>query len=109
MGHPKPSRELVNQTGTLSVSGSFDFDVSFDLLELPHSAHEVEGKMYTYGRLKFRQELEPSSVIMLLTAARLTLRGGGIEVLVFLHGLNSFGIVGPIRDVEHQSTSKEVQ
>jgi hypothetical protein len=44
-----------------------------------------------------------------LTAARLTLRGGGIEVLVFLHGLNSFGIVGPIKDVEHQSASKEVQ
>jgi hypothetical protein len=109
MGHPKPIRELVNQTGTLSVSGSFDFDVSFDLLELPHSTHGVEGKMYTYGRLKFRQELEPSLVSMLLTSARLTLKGGGIEVSIFLHGSNSFGIVGPIKDVEHQSTSKEAR
>ena len=109
MFHPKPIRELVNQTGTLSVLGSFDFDVSFDLLELPHSAHEVDGKMYTYGRLKFREELEPSSVSILLTAARLTLRGGGIEVLIFLHGRNSFGVVGPIKDVEHQSTSTAIR
>ena len=34
MGHPNPFRELVNKTGKLSVSGLFNFDVSFDLLEL---------------------------------------------------------------------------
>jgi hypothetical protein len=103
MGHPKPIRELVNTTGTLSVSGLFDFDVSFDLLELPDSVDGVEGKLYTYGRLKFRQELEPSLVSMLLTAARLTLRGGGIEVSIFLHGCNSFGVVGAIRDVAEEA------
>jgi hypothetical protein len=99
MGHPKPLRELVNKTGTLSVSGAFDFDVFFDLLELHDSTHGVDGKLYTYGRLRFRQELEPSLVGMLLTATRLTLRGGGIEVSIFLHGRNSFGVVGPIKDV----------
>ena len=109
MAHPKSIRELVNQTGTVSVSGLFSFDVSFDLLELPHSAHGVGGKLYTYGRLKFHQELEPSSVSMLLTAARLTLKGGGIEASIFLHGRNSFGIVGPIKDVEHQSTSTAIR
>jgi hypothetical protein len=109
VAHPKSIRELVNQTGTVSVSGLFSFDVSFDLLELPHSTHGVGGKLYTYGRLKFHQELEPSSVSMLLTAARLTLKGGGIEVSIFLHGRNSFGIVGPIKDVEHQSTSTAIR
>jgi hypothetical protein len=108
VGHPKSIRELVNQTGTVST-GLFSFDVYFDLLELPRSAHAVGGKLYTYGRLKFHQELEPSSVSMLLTAARLTLKGGGIEVSIFLHGRNSFGIVGPIEEVEHQSTSKAIR
>lgn len=108
MGHAKPIRELVNQTGTVST-GLFSFDVYFDLLELPHSAQAVGGKLYTYGRLKFHQELEPSSVSMLLTAARLTLRGGGIEVSIFLHGRNSFGIVGPIKDVAQEAALKDVR
>lgn len=99
MGHNMPIREFVNQTGTLSVSGSFDFNVSFDLLELPDSVDGVECKLYTYGRLRFRQELEPSLVSMLLTSARLTLKGGGIEASIFLHGRNSFGVVGPITDI----------
>ena len=95
MGQAKPIREFVNQTGTLSVSGAFKFDVSFDLLELPG----VDGKMYTYGRLRFREELETSLVSMLMTASRLTLNGGGIEVSIFLHGRHSFGVVGPIKGV----------
>jgi hypothetical protein len=109
VGHAKPIREFVNQTGTVSVSGLFSFDVSFDLLELPNSVDGVGGKLYTYGRLKFHQELEPSMVSMLMTSARLTLNGGGIEVSIFLHGRNSFGIAGPIEDVEHEYTSKEVR
>ena len=99
MGNLKPIRELVNKTGTLSVSGLFNFDVSFDLLELPDSFDGVEGKLHTYGRLRFLQELEPSLASILLTSARLTLKGGGIEVSIFLHGRNSFGVVGPIKDV----------
>lgn len=103
MGQPKSIREFVNQRGTVSVSGSFSFDVSFDLLELPNSVDGVGGTLYTYGRLKFHQELEPSMVSMLLTAAHLSLRGGGIEVSIFLHGRNSFGVAGPISDSAQQA------
>jgi hypothetical protein len=103
MGHAKPIREFVNQTGTLSVSGAFKFDVVFDLLELPDPTDGVAGKRHTYGRLTFREELETSLVSMLLTASRLTLKGGGIEVSIFLHGRNSFGVVGPIKDVAEQA------
>jgi hypothetical protein len=99
MGHTKPIRELVNETGTLSVSGLFMFDVFFDLLELPDPADGGAGKRYTYGCLRFREELEPSSAKMVLSSARLTLNGGGIEVSIFLHGRNSFGVIGPIKDV----------
>jgi len=106
VGQPKSIksiREFVNQTGTVSVSGSFSFDVSFDLLELPNSVDGVGGKLYTYGRLKFHQGLEPSMVSLFLSAAHLTLRGGGIEVSIFLHGRNSFGLAGPIRNVAQQA------
>jgi hypothetical protein len=99
MGQAQPSREFVNMTGTLSVSGLFMFDVFFDLLELPDPADGGAGKRYTYGRLMFREELETSLVSMLMTASRLTLKGGGIEVSIFLHGRNSFGVIGPIKDV----------
>jgi hypothetical protein len=99
MGHSEPIRELVNEAGTLSVSGLFSFDVSFDLLDLPDSADGVVEKRYTYGRLRYRQELEPALAKMLLSSARLSLRGAGIEVSIFLHGRNSFGIIGPIKDV----------
>ena len=102
MRYPIPIRELVNMTGTLSISGLFDLQVLFDLLDLADSPKGVEGKRYTYGRLRFREELEPSLVSMLLSFARLTLNGGGIEVSIFLHGRNSFGVLGPIKDVaEH--------
>jgi hypothetical protein len=103
MGHPKPIRELVNKTGTLSVSGLFNFDVSFDLLELPDSVDGVEGKLYTYGRLTFPQALEPVLENFLLSASRLTLKGGGIEVSIFLHGCNSFGVIGLIRDMAEEA------
>jgi hypothetical protein len=103
MGHSKPIRELVNKTGTLSVSGHFQFDVFFDLLDLSDSADGVAGKRYTYGRLRFREELEPALAKMLLSSSRLTLKGGGIEVSIFLHGRNSFGVIGPIKDVAEQA------
>jgi hypothetical protein len=103
MGHPKPIRELVNTTGTLSVAGLFNFDVSFDLLELPDSVDGVEGKRYTYGRLTFHQALEPALEGVLLSASRLTLKGGGIEVSIFLHGSKSFGVVGQIKDVAEEA------
>jgi hypothetical protein len=103
MGHAKPVRELVNKTGTLSVSGLFRFDVFFDLLELPDSTDGVGGNRYTYGRLRFREALEPALAKMLLSSARLTLSGGGIEVSIFLHGCNSFGVIGPIKDVAEQA------
>jgi len=99
MSHSKPIRELVNETGTLSVSGVSDFHVFFDLLDLPDSPEGVAGKRYTYGRLRFREALEPPLAKILLSSARLTLKGGSIEVSIFLHGRNSFGIVGPITDV----------
>jgi hypothetical protein len=99
MGHPMPIRELVNKTGTLSVSGLFSFDVFFDLLDLPDPSDGVAGKRYTYGRLRFREQLEPSLTRMVLSSGRLTLDGGGIKVSIFLHSRNSFGIVGPITDV----------
>ena len=102
MGYPMLIREFVNETGTLSVSGLFDFQVFFDLLDLPDSPEGIEGKRYTYGRLRFRQELEPALARMLLSSARLTLRGGGIEVSIFLHGRNSFGVIGPIKDVTEE-------
>jgi hypothetical protein len=98
MGNPEPIRELVNETGTLSA-GKFNFDVFFDLLDLPDSHQGLEGKRYTYGCLRFRQELDPALAKMLLSSTRLTLKGGGIEVSIFLHGRKSFGVVGPITDV----------
>jgi|ERR1019366_5542381 hypothetical protein len=103
MGHPKPIRELVNKTGTLTASGLFNFDVFFDLLELPDPTDGVEGKLHTYGRLTFPQKLEPVLEKVLLSASRLTLKGGGIEVSIFLHGCNSFGVVGPIKDVSEEA------
>lgn len=103
MGHPKPGRELVNKTGILTVSGLYNFDVFFDLVELPDPVGEVEGKRYIYGRLTFPQELEPSLKTVLLSASRLTLKGGGIEVPIFLHGVKSFGVIGPIKDVQEGS------
>ena len=99
MGHAKPIRELVNQTGTLSVSEHFQFEVCFDLLELPDPSDGVAGKRYTYGRLTFPQELEPVLEKVLLSASRLTLKGGGIEVSIYLHGCNSFSLAGAIKDV----------
>ena len=99
MGHAKPIREFVNQTGTLLVSEHFPFEVCFDLLELQDSAEEVAGKRCTYGRLQYRQQLEPALQKLLLSSSRLALTGGGIEVSIYLHGCNSFGLVGAIKDV----------
>jgi hypothetical protein len=103
MGHPQPLRELVNKAGILSLSGLLNFDVFFDLLELPDSVDGVEGKRFTYGRLTFRQELEPSLKEVLLAGSRLTLKGGGIEASIFLHGCDSFGVIGPIKDLAEEA------
>jgi hypothetical protein len=63
----------------------------------------VDGKRYTYGRLTFPKELEPALKQVLLSASRLTLRGGGIEASIFLHGCNSFGVLGLIKDVAEEA------
>jgi hypothetical protein len=45
---PKPLGELINEVGTLSVSGSFAFDAFFDLLEFDAS-EEPATTRYSYG------------------------------------------------------------
>jgi hypothetical protein len=83
MGHPQPVRELVNKAGILSLSGLLNFDVFFDLLELPDSVDGVKE--------------------VLLAGSRLTLKGGGIEASIFLHGCDSFGVIGPIKDLAEEA------
>lgn len=102
-GAPYAHQRACHKTGTLTVSGLFNFEVFFDLLELPDPADGVEGKPYTYGRLTFLQELEPALKNVLLSGSRLTLKGGGIEASIFLHGCNSFGVIGTIRDVAEEA------
>jgi hypothetical protein len=63
------------------------------LIELQDFVDGIPGRNYCYGVLRFREPLEPSVEQRLLSATRLTLRGGGIQATLCLYKLNSFTVI----------------
>lgn len=97
--------QIMNAEGTITCPSSFKLDVNFNLIELQDYNNGVAGRKYSYGNLRFRDHLESSVALLFLSRTRLVLTGGGIQAAVSLYGLNSFTVVGAIREVH---TDKEV-
>ncbi len=88
--------QIIDQAGTISWPGGSSIDVTFSLIELQDFTNGVPGRTYSYGNLRFRDDLESSVVLLFLSRTRLTLTGGGIQTAVCLYGLNSFTVMGYI-------------
>ncbi|MFZ0743336.1 MAG: hypothetical protein WAM85_02975 [Terracidiphilus sp.] len=92
--------QIINEPGTISCPGSFKLDVYFNLIEMQDFHDGVPGRKYSYGNLRFRDQLESSVVLLFLSKTRLVLTGGGIQTAVCLYGLNSFTVMGAIRKIQ---------
>ena len=97
---------LANEAGTVSNSEGLNLQVSFDLIELQVLVGGVADRIYCYGCLRFRNRLEPSIMSLLRSQSRLTLTGDGIQTDLCLHGLNSFSVMGTIREMREGGEAK---
>jgi hypothetical protein len=91
--------QIINQEGTISWPGGGGISVYFNLIEMQDFHNGVSGRKYSYGNLRFRDHLESSVVLLFLSRTRLILTGGGIQTAVCLYGLNSFTVMGAIRQI----------
>ena len=84
------TRELLNEAGVVSIPGSLDAEVYFDLVVLQEIDDGVAGSNYSYGKLRFKNEVEETVMSQLLFNSRLILTGGGIQTALSMYNLNSF-------------------
>jgi hypothetical protein len=94
----KATRDILNKEGKLSFSNGSELDVNFDLIELEDHVDGLAGRRYSYGRLRFKERLEPHIASQLLSTSRLILTGDGISAKLCLYNLHSFTVFGALMD-----------
>ena len=92
---PRATRDILNKEGKISYLGGSELDVNFDLVELQDYIDGLAGRRYSYGRLRFKRQLEPDIVLQLLSTSRLVLTSEGISAKLCLYNLNSFTVEDP--------------
>ena len=93
------TKEIIDEAGSISGPCGLKVEVRFDLIELQDFIDGVAGRKHSYGHLRFRDQLEPSIVLLLLSKSRLILTGGGIQAALCLYRLNSITVAGPIDEI----------
>ena len=88
--------QIINEAGTLSSTDGVKLDILFDLIEMEDIVDGAPGRRFSYGNLRFKDQLESPVVPLFLSKSPLTLSGGGIEAEVRLYSRNSFTVTGPI-------------
>jgi hypothetical protein len=93
------TREFSNEAGVVSIPGSLNAEVYFDLVVLEENHDGVAGRNYSYGRLRFKNRVEEAIVSRLLFNSKLTLTGGGIQTRLCMYNLNSFTAIGNMETI----------
>lgn len=109
----RATREILNESGAISIPGGsipggsipgeLTVEVHFDLVELQDFIDGTADRKYSYGRLRFREQLAPEIVSLFLSSSHVVLTGGGFEIPLCLYHMNSFTVFGAIRDVRTNS------
>jgi len=94
----RTNRQVLDVRGTITSSDGLRIDVRFDLIEMEDLIDGMPASRFSYGILRYIEPLEPAMKPRLLTAAGLTLTGGGIQAALCLYKLNTFTLADTIRE-----------
>ena len=89
-------RTVANQAGTISDCLDLKVKVRFDLIETQDFVDGVPDLEFSYGNLRFTDELDPQISSLIRSHTRLTLQGGGIQATIRLNGPGAFTVTSPI-------------
>jgi hypothetical protein len=92
----KTNKQLLDMKGTITSPDGLRIDVRFDLIEMEDLVDGRPASRYSYGVLRYVEPLEPAIKPRLLSAACLTLTGGGIHASLCLYKINTFTLTDTI-------------
>lgn len=96
------TREFSNEAGVVSITGSLNAEVYFDLVVLEENHDGIAGRNYSYGRLRFKNHIEEAVMSKLLFKSRPILTGGGIQAALCMYNLNSFTAIGNVATIRDE-------
>jgi hypothetical protein len=96
------TREFLNEAGVVSIPGSLNAELCFDLVFLQENHDGIAARNYSYGRLRFKNHVEETVMSRLLFNSRLILTSGGIKTALCMYNLNSFAAVGNIEIIRNE-------
>jgi hypothetical protein len=94
----RTNRQIFDIPGTITSTDGLTVPVRFDLIEFEDLVDGLPGDRFSYGVLRFHDQLELSIQQRLLSATLLVLSGGGIQSALCLYKLNSFTLIETIKD-----------
>ena len=94
----RTNKQVFDIQGTISSSDGLSIDVRFDLLEVEDLIDGIPASRFSYGVLRYLEPLEPEMKPRLLSAADLTLTGGGFQAALCLYKLNTFTLTDTMRE-----------
>ena len=94
----RTNRQVFDIKGTITSADGLRIDVRFDLIEMEDLIDGMPASRFSYGVLRYIEPLEPAMKPRLLSAAGLTLTGGGIQATFCLYKLNTFTLADTIRE-----------
>jgi hypothetical protein len=99
----------LNEAGVVSIPGSLNAELCFDLVFLQENHDGIAGRNYSYGRLRFKNHVEETVMSRLLFNSRLILTSGGIKTALCMYNLNSFKAVGNIEIIRNEVAESAAQ
>jgi len=96
------TREFLNEAGVVSIPGSLNAELCFDLVFLQENHDGIAGRNYSYGKLRFKNHVEETVMSRLLFNSRLILTSGGIKTALCMYNLNSFTAVENIEIIRNE-------
>jgi hypothetical protein len=95
----KTVRHIVNQAGTISDRVRVKFKVHFDLVETQDLVDGVPDLVFSFGNLRFEEEMQPHISSLAVSRTPLILAGGGIQTTILLSGPNAFTVMSVVKEI----------
>jgi hypothetical protein len=88
----------MNQAGTLSDSVRTGVKVHFDLIETQDIVDGVPDLEFSFGNLRFEDEVKDNVAWLVLARTPAVLEGGGIQTTILLSGPNTFTVMSVTKE-----------
>jgi hypothetical protein len=103
----KATRTITNQQGVFLHSNGSRIKVHFDLTETQDFVDGLPDLQFAYGNLRFAEKEKLLFSLLVLSHTLVVLEGGGIRAGITLNSLDTFTVMGAIREVDSLAIERQ--